>query len=361
MLWRELNHQAVFDGSKYIIQTDSAETTAYTVRSLSRDLNYFQEKLSRTDKKKLLFIAPYYDALHALFKENSNFIFFAPVLFSNSVAHERLIVEDSDINFFVNSIQATDIFAVDIHPSLLAFREIIENKINQVFSAAAHRLKTIQHFYRRWPMNFRVNQTAWLSALDLSSLPSEPPDALVMAGPSLNDRVSELRSKQNVWCVDTALPLLAFHKVKIRVVFSIDAGFASLEHFHAALKFTSLKNFSLVADVLTYPDIWRIPFKQIYTYQSSYPEAQAFAVIHNKAFSTLINPTGDVGGLIVATYQKRFHRDPDRSIIYGHDGIHRRHITHARGTAYFNRMYQHSTRVHSIEGYFFKLSARYSG
>ena len=191
---------------------------------------------------------------------------------------------------------------------------------------------------------------------DVSKLGELRPDALVMAGPSLDNAIEELRRAKTIWCADTALPALLKRHIFPRVVFSVDAGFASREHFvGAASKF--LSSAALVSDILGNPPVQRLPFAEHLTYASSHPLVQEFCASRRGDLTFIENPAGDVGSLMRAVFARFFGDAPVK--IFGHDGGHRRRVTHARGTAYFSRSYASCNRLMNAETYMLKLSRRY--
>ena len=87
----------------------------------------------------------------------------------------------------------------------------MREKAVEILMQAAARLKTLRHFGRLWPINFTANAPAARSWSDIRALAAAgAPQALVMAGPSLDANLQALKTQQNIWVADTALPAEAF-------------------------------------------------------------------------------------------------------------------------------------------------------
>ncbi len=225
----------------------------------------------------------------------------------------------------------------------------------QLFERAAVRLKTIRHFGRLWQINFRLN--AVRETHDIIRLKELPPDLLVMAGPSLDAALPEAARAKLIWCADTALPALVAHGIYPRVVFSVDAGFASSEHFCGLSSDIGTRSTVLVCDLLGNAAVQRLPFEEKLTYQSSHPLVQQFCSAAGHALTPVENPSGDVGSLMRNVHALLFNSAEVK--VVGHDGRSLRKITHARGTAYFKRSYMQQNRLFTPESYFARLSRRY--
>jgi hypothetical protein len=331
--------------------------TFYTARSGDRDLRQFREALAGVAPPRIpLLIAPYTEAVEPLLKDATPFVWISPVSFAAALpADARLVASEEKLQEFINGVGADDNYEIIVPPQWQNMQKFVREKTLKILMQAAARLKTLQHFGRLWPINFTANAPAARRWSDIVSLEGEgAPDALVMAGPSLGASLQALKSAQNIWVADTALPALTKHEIFPQVVFSADAGFASREHFVG----TNPERHVLVCDMLVNPGVPRLPFTRICTYAGSHPLVQHFCATERNDLTEIVNPEGNVGSLMLAIYARLFGNRPVK--IYGYDKGHRRRVTHARGTAYFQRFYGQQTRIETIETYMLRLSRRYA-
>lgn len=345
---------------KYIFRWHGQSHTFYTDRSGPRDLSAFAGRMSQVPVgHRLIIVAPYHTALAGLFREKAAFVFLSPFSFSETLpTDDRFFGDSGALVRFINTIEADDKFDIFIPSQWGPAQEIVAKATQAILGHAAIRLKTIRHFGRLWPVNFRLNSQRLGNYGDIAELKEIGiPDALVMAGPSLDSRFAELKSKACIWCADTAVPVLLARGIFPRVIFSVDAGFASLEHFVGATQILKTQKVILIADLTGQPAIQRLPFSRILTFASSHPLVQSL-MARDSRFTPLTNPMGDVGSLMKAAHETLFGKAP--AAIFGHDGGQRRRITHARGTAYFTRTYNRQNRLLNVESYMLALSRRYS-
>ncbi|MCX7632885.1 MAG: DUF115 domain-containing protein [Turneriella sp.] len=329
----------------------------YSSRSGIRDRRLLSSWIAGAAEKIPLIVAPYCESFAPLFAKKQPFYLIAPVLFSPPPDDPRLIASQESLETFINNITADDKFHVHILPQWRELKGVVAGAVAEILKRAAIRLKTIRHFARLWQTNFQTNYPQLRDLPDIRQLRT-PPSALVMAGPSLDLKIRELRQLTGaIWCADTALPVLVHYRLFPQVVFSIDAGFASLEHFCGLVAKLPWHKIGLVADPLCQPAILRMPFAKKYTYASSHPLVQEFAVRERPDLTEIKNPSGDVGGLMLAVKAALFPQSP--TFIAGYDLGHRRHISHARGTAYFQRGFWRTCRIFNVETYSLKLSQRY--
>lgn len=330
----------------------------YSERSGARDLAQITQAIADTpDDHITLIVAPYAEALAGVFASEKKFVFLAPVSFTTKPVNDaRLIADDAALDEFINAIGANDKFSVSLIPQWREASDYVASVVRQLLERAAVRLKTIHHFGKLWQINFRVNATAAVNYGDIAELRRLKPDYLVMAGPSLDNSIAEIQKAGTLWCADTALPALVAAGVNPAVIFSVDAGFASREHFVGCVD--ALQRAYLVCDILGFPAVQRLPFRVRLTYASSHPLVQEFTVLHRPRLTPVENAAGDVGSLIRVVYAKLFGSEPVK--IIGHDGKHRRYVTHARGTAYFKRSHAGQNRLKNAETYMLKLSRRYA-
>lgn len=349
---------ATADG-RFAIAYNGVTIPVYSERSGTRDLVQLRDVIETAANGFVpIIVAPYGEALAPLLELRRPFIFLAPVSFSGTQPDdERLVASDAALEAFINNIDPEQKFTVYLLPQWREARDYVASGVKSILERAAVRLKTIAHFGRLWPINFRVNAQPARHYGDISELKELRPDALVMAGPSLDNAIEELRRAKTIWCADTALPSLRKRQIFPRVVFSADAGFASREHF-VGMPAQFYGGATLVCDILGFPSVQRLPFGGHLTYVSSHPLVQEFCASQRNDLTFIENPAGDVGSLMRAIYARLFGEAV--VTVIGHDGAHRRRVTHARGTAYFSRTYMNRNRIMNTETYMLKLSRRYA-
>jgi hypothetical protein len=344
------------ENGRYICRHGEIKLTFYTDRSAERDLKLIISLIDNAGASIPLVVAPYVAAFARLFDTQKLFYFIAPTSFTGQMPRdERLIADAENLTQFINSIEAEHNFAVQILPQWQQLRPAIEQATREVLTRAAIRLKTIRHFARLWPINFRLNLPLLQTMPDISSLQAAP-DVLALAGPSLS-ALPRIASQACVWCADTALPVLLHYGIPPAVIFSLDAGFASQEHFCTARDFIRSGSAALVADPLCSPPVLRLPFRQKFTYASSHPLVQKFRDAERPDLTPISNPEGNVGNLMLQILATLF--PTARPLIVGHDRGHIKHITHARGTAYYRRCEATRHRLYAMETYALHLSRRY--
>lgn len=348
---------ALHDNGRFLCRHGETDLTFYSERSSTRTLQQIQSLLDATPKNTIaLVVAPFIATLEPLFRSPSRFYFIAPATFSSTLPQdERLITNATGLERFINQIGPDDKFTIHVLPQWQNLAPAVSRAVQAILERAAVRLKTIRHFGRLWQINFRLNYPLLKSLPDISGL-RIPPDILILAGPSL-DLMPQIHSAAQIWCADTALPVLLFRKLNPQVVFSLDAGFASQEHFIGTQEWLENYSCTLVADPLCAPAVLRLPFSEKFTYANSHPLIQAFAQTERSDLTALHNPEGNVGGLMLAACAALF--PATRPQIWGHDRGHRKHVAHARGTAYFRRSAMARTRLATMESYALRLSRRY--
>lgn len=308
------------------------------------------EKTSQKDKEKI--------------KEKNNFPF---VLLQDIFAW----------NHFVREFSGKEKFIVYVHPLLqkillekleetnFSFADWSRNWLQTQMQQAALRLKTIQHFEKIWEKNFKHNVELWLQTEDVRLL--QKPDVILLAGPSAEKffAVSKNCTQENIWAADTIAGVCLQRGIIPQVVFSIDAGIASYEHFNFEKFSKFYENIILVMDVLSLPNIVRKKFKKKFSYAGTYPQAQIalqeYKKKNQKKFTAVENPQGNVGGFMLSLYEKLFgsSNTNDSVEIFGNDGGHIRFATHARGSAYHKKQYREISRNKTCEQYFYVLSKKY--
>ncbi len=343
---------------RFSVEFSGQTVTVFTARSAQRDLAQLKGLLHAAAPGNVpVIVAPYRTEFAELFSGSGRFIFIAPVAFSTELPDDsRLIASDAAVEYFVNGIGQDDKFEIHVVPQWQALSEAMLQAAQQLFERAAVRLRTIRHFGRLWQINFRLN--AAHQPTDIARLKDFRPDLLVMAGPSLDAAINTVAGAKIIWCADTALPALAAHGVFPQVVFSVDAGYASSEHFCGLVAEIRNRNMVLVSDLLGNAAVQRLPFTEKLTYQSSHPLVQQFCSMAAHTLTPVENPRGDVGSLMRNLHALLFGAAEVR--VIGHDGRSLRKITHARGTAYFKRTYTQQNRLFTPELYLARLSRRYS-
>lgn len=344
------------ENGRYICRHGNTSLIFYSERSAARDLQQVSSMLSGVGDSITLIVAPYSPVFAPLFDSDKRFYFLSPASFTDQLPQDKRLVSDEEsLTLFINTVEVEDNFAVQILPQWQHLIPAIGQATRDVLARAAVRLKTIRHFGRLWPINFRLNLPLLRDMPDIRQLQAAP-DLLALAGPSLYP-LPHIKPETSIWCADTALPVLLHHGIRPAVIFSLDAGFASQEHFCGSEAFVRSGGVALVADALCSPPVLRLPFLQKYTYASSHPLVQEFCNNLRPDLTPVSNPEGNVGNLMLAICSALF---PDaRPRILGHDGGHRRYVTHARGTAYYRRSFAGSNRLGGIEAYSHRLGRRY--
>jgi len=348
---------AIISDDRRQVRCGAETITFYTARSGERDLRQFREALQTVRAPHIpLLVAPYNESLAPLFADNIRFVWLAPLSFSDRLPDDaRLIATEESLQQFINSVEADAHYEIVLVPQWQALQKSVREVTVKILQQAAVRLKTLRHFGALWPINFAANGPAARQWHDIQLLKTQgAPQAIVMAGPSLDQSIEELKFLKKIWVADTAFPVLTHHGIAAQVVFSADAGFASREHFVG----TRQTNSTLVCDMLVNPGVARLPFTAVCTYASSHPLVQQFCQTVRPDLTEIVNPEGNVGSLMLAVFKRMFG---DQSVaVFGYDRGHRRRITHARGTAYFRRSYGWQNRLANAETYMLKLSRRYS-
>lgn len=355
----------------WFLQSKNSLVRFYSKRSLLRDTQIFLKQWQELDDHQtLLIVAPFIkDLWLELEKEITNnsllkkkffwLSFFFVTNEKNALPLPFLISSFSDWQSFLQSLEGSESFKIFQHSQLkkieaaenFSFHEWLKSQ----WQKAALRLKTILHFKKIWQKNFHQNKKIWLKSLDISELTL--PDALIFAGPSAQKFFLQKNNFHNIWVVDTVVSVCLQQGVIPNVVFSIDGGISSYEHF-SFHKFSKLyKNVILVMDVLSLPAIVHKKFKQKVSYASSYPAAQ-IALSHAKKKKSIVeNSSGNVGGFMLATFQTLFGKKQVK--IFGNDGEHISFVTHVRGSAYHQKQYLQNHRLQTCEQYFFHLAKKY--
>jgi hypothetical protein len=334
------------------------EVKVYTEKSLQREsksLNSIIDECSQK-KKLLIWISPFHSDIYNNLSNNhkKQLIWIAPLLFTNfsSEEYSGIIFNNATLKYFLNEVKKNNSFIIKAHPTL--FKYNFDLLLQKLIQQSASRIKTIDHFEKIWKNNFTKNKNKWLKIKDIKAIELIPPDLFILGGPSVDDSYKKIKKSQHIWAADTALPLLAHLNISPDLVFSIDAGFGSYEHFIQPIEKKILSNSIAVLDPLTFPLVYDITFKKIFTYAHLNPLIQA--THHN--FTYLTNNTNDVFGLMASVFHLMF--DLKLPEVIGHDCGHINKATHFRGSAYHRRQFGKCNRFITPEKYFFQLSDRYN-
>ncbi|MES0491777.1 MAG: 6-hydroxymethylpterin diphosphokinase MptE-like protein [Leptospirales bacterium] len=339
-------------GKTYYILADQKKIKCYTTRSLEREAKILKKKIQACPvDKKLIWAAPFHKkiATHLSINEQKRIFWISVADFTEPNIH--IINSHSKWIYFLRNIQRTDSYRIEIHPVLKDFG--LQEFFQHEFENSAVRIKTIEHFEKVWEYNFHRNRDWWLQVEDIATLKTEKPDAIVLGGPSVDEQYDQLQTKKVIWCADTSLWPLQHRGLTPKVVFSIDAGRGSWEHFAQSAKNNKIKNMQLVADGLGFPGVLHLGFAKTYAYAGTHPLVQK--TTHNHTI--LENKTGDVYGIIETVYKFLF--DENLPEVFGRDGTHFKYKTHLRGSGHYYRMYPQVDRFTTLEQYFYQLSRRY--
>ena len=342
----------------YLIRENAEPVLLYSSRSLAREAKILQEKLTdcMTNQKTLLYVGVWHSALEVILDDEllKHLVVLQSATGSLPIdGRARLLQTRPDWEEFLRSLNGKESFEVFIHPRMAKFDFL--GQLQADLRMAAGRIKTIHQLQNLWQYNARRNRPLWKRARSLSQYRLSAPPVILSAGPSLTDWLQANRGQHfaELWCADTALPAALNAGLKPALVFSIDPGFASMEHFWAVDK-SQRGNFALVVDTLSYPGVWELPVDSLYSYRGSNPLADEAPA----AWPQLFNAGGDVTGLMISFANFRGYKTENLQIA-GNEGVHRRYVSHARGTSYFQRYCNLSDRFKTAENYFYILSARY--
>ena len=265
----------------------------------------------------------------------------------------------------MRTIEPNDSLTIDFHPSFYGSDYLSESKecFQKMLRETALRLKTIRHFQKIWNYNLKANQNQWIKSKSLNQLNIQPPDLFVLGGPSVDEGLAkkQISKKKHIWSADTALAPLVNQHIYPEVVFSIDAGFGSFEHY-VYVTDEKKRKIKFVLDAFSFPKYYRLGL-YVYTYANTNPLIQRI----NHKHPVLVNETGDVFGLMAASHQMLFPNEKLPGIV-GRDIDNRSHqkkpqktyhITHLRGSAYHTRRQYLMSRLNLPEEYFYRLSKRF--
>lgn len=369
-LFKEIS--AIVEEDAYFILNRGEKVKCYSQRSLVRESRGLVELLGQAveQKKKLIWIAPFHQGIYnALAEKDRNWIFWiAPVSFTEIPPDQNILSEPKALEYFLLDVRRGDSFFVQVHPALSSTDLL--NSVNLLLKKSAMRIKTIDHFQILWAINFKRNSEMWQALPDIKQMQGEvkKPDLFILGGPGVDSKIKNFlkpveppakpQSTPVIWCADTALPALLAYGLVPQLVFSLDAGFASYEHFVLAVDQGKVNQLLSVVDPLVFSAVLKLPFKRKFTYANSNPLIQgSVPQLWQKPFTVIENKTDDVYGLMTGVHEKLFNAPNPET--WGLDGGPVKSVTHLRGSAYHRRQYYSLNRLQSPETYFYHFSKRY--
>ncbi len=318
----------------------------YSERGVAREIQLLSS-LRKENSGKLIYAGPY----HAKWIEaESYFEAWIPIGGSYETEGTKIIVSVDQWIDFLHSIRPEDSLTVVLHPSIppSTYRDTIENCLRHSLAYAAGRLKTLRHFSKTWQYNARRNAEQWKAFTFPEKL--EKPNYFILGGPQVDNALRNIPSGAVLWVADTALYPVLHRGFSVSLVVSVDAGFASREHF-LGIPRKDLSKLDIFVDFLSHPAVLALPFRKKYSYSSSHP-------LTPKSLPALVNGSGDVKGIMTALFSKLF---PEKELpkLIGGTGLHSGLVSHLRGSAYHRRMATQANRFITAENYFRILSQRY--
>ncbi len=329
------------------VQDGATEKKISTQRSAMREFRMLAGIAA--PGKKVLYVAPF-APWHEI---PQNVVWLNP--FGTIVESRSNLIQSVDQwRQFLFSLTGDEKFILEVNLALPR-REYLTDLLQRDLQRAAARLKTIRHFEILWPWNFQRNRRAWLATEDWRHCAIARPDAIVLGGPQADAALDQMPASARLWCADTALPALIGRGLVPSLVASIDAGFASMEHF-VGVKLPRETNHPplLLLDALSVPALYRRDGWKKISYRSSHPLVQQEPSQHGELF----NATGDVRGILEALYRALFPGQ-ELCIVLGGEGSHLRGMSHLRGSAYLKRHLGLTNRFFRFEEYSRLLSRRY--
>ncbi len=341
------------EGENYfLISGEGNATKAYSEKSIQREIRSLQSQ--KKEGEILLFFAPYLVNIASQIPFSTDIYWITTGFFQPVPSRPGIIQNPQEWEFFINEIKPGDRFQVVIHPSLRALIPEATSIVREELYRAARRLKTIGHFRKIWTYNARRNAPLRARAVPLTpDLKWTPPAVFVLGGPGADGWIRKAEKPDSVWATDTALASLLYHKIVPELVFSIDAGYGSREHF-CHISGNDLSKTSIILDPLSFPGISALPFRKIYVYSENNPLVQG----QFPGAVSLYNQTGDVFGIMKAYHEFLFPKTPLPTIA-GRDGGSVRKVTHLRGSAYHRRFYYKEDMLNPPETSFYLFSRRY--
>ena len=380
----EKPYQLQANNQTYAIVGEDTKIPIYTERSIDREAAILASKIEEyTSKKNHLFIwcAPYLNLIYEQLslRHQNRMVWFSP-----TSIHEQtnisIIHSPKSLSFFINQIEKQFVFTIEVHPYLKGrgrgrgIGDAVLQCARDAIKSIARRIKTIQHFQKIWEYNYKRNFVFYSqhSILFANKKPSVErnnektntfqdnrilkPDAIVCGGKSIDGQWRNISNSKVIWCADTALPALLFYKIQPGLVFSIDSGKGSMEHFITGYDKNTIKKLHVVLDSLSFPKLYHLPFARIYIYKSTYPPLEQCSDFQNA--ETIYNARGDILGTMIAIYQKLFS-PLEIPVLYGADNHrHSHYITHLRGSSYYQWHCYRSNRFISTEKYFYGMSKK---
>ncbi len=165
----------ILENGRYICRHGVTSLTFYSERSAARDLQQMQTLLASCGDSIPLIVAPYSSSFASLFDTQTRFFFIAPASFTALLPQdERLISDAEGLSRFINTVDVEDNFVIHILPQWQHLGAAVGQATREILARAAVRLKTIRHFGRLWPINFRLNAPLLKNIPDISKLSATP-------------------------------------------------------------------------------------------------------------------------------------------------------------------------------------------
>ena len=372
--WQPLQETDRFFLYNYSKDNNPEKLLTYTAKSLDRESKSLSQKLDQVAKEnsKFFWIAPFHENIFYSLnsRQKCNLFWICCANFSTKKFSELiklqaenncLIFDFRALQFALQEIQKDNSIKIEFHPSLRnssIFQEL-KGSIQDMIQEVALRLKTIQHFENIWCYNFKANFEKWKRCHPASEFEPQKPDYFILGGPSVTEFLKRFDDKKKtIWSADTSWMPLVHRGILPDLVFSIDAGYGSFEHFIYHATRIEKEKVRILLDPLSFPKFYNAGIKA-YSYISSNPLIQQAVQEDNQEleakFPFLSNETGDVYGIMQSFY---FYLFPETDLpqVIGHDKGPRKFETHLRGSGYHEREYTRSNRLETTENHFFKRS-----
>ncbi|MDH5720610.1 MAG: DUF115 domain-containing protein [Spirochaetia bacterium] len=350
---------------KYLILSEN-ENLIYTEKSLIRETRALEKRIleARSEDKILFYAAPYHEEIQKKISAlESKIIWFSFADFTeNQIGNNHLFLINSaeKWEYFINEVNSNEKYKIIFHPLIIKLKEygLIKKYIEDGFQKSAVRIKTVYHFQKIWSYNYRKNKEKFKKIKPVSN-EIKKADVFILGGPSVDQFIEHIKrvpedGSKIIWCADTALASLINANIHPHVVFSIDAGYGSFEHFSFLSKKNAGNILSMVVDALSFPEIFSINRAEFFGYLSSNPLLQNDL----KGYPEIYNETGDVYGCMKAVFEKLYSKEKFPQVI-GKDNRAISYTTHLRGSAYHRRFNYIQNRMKTTESLFFSFSRLY--
>lgn len=339
------------------IQVNGRESLVFSNRSVRRVSQYLSEQIRNAQEKGSVFlwVAPYFEEIGRHLPEPSgSFLWLDPLSEDERLPPNEEVVSLKQFERFLLKTDARARFTIEVYSALRRASGLpdYEALLSNAFRKVASRLKTLAHFQKKWEVNFKHNREKFSSLRPWTELEIPPPGAFVLAGPSVDKHWTDISQKKHIWICDTALVSGLRQGIQPGLIFTIDAGKGTMEHFIGSSP-DALRDSLALVDPLVFPKILDLPVRGFYSYQSGNP------LISQLDLPPLDNETNDVYGIMESLYGQLYPGAP-LPPIYGHEMKHKHYVTHLRESAYHARARLEMNRYKTPELYFYNLSRRYA-